>query len=72
MKRPVAAGFPDQVAGFVLIAPEAAGAAFGAVLFPFLGVEMPVLADRRDKFIAMGVAAQRKFGTAGKFESDFS
>jgi hypothetical protein len=33
---------------------------------------MPVLADRRDKFIAMGVAAQRKFGTAGKFESDFS
>jgi hypothetical protein len=33
---------------------------------------MPVLADRGNKFIAMGVAAQRKFGIAGKFEPDFS
>ena len=72
MKRPVTAGLPYQMAGFLLIAPEAAGAALGAVLFPLFGIEMPVLADRRDKFIAMGVAAQRKFGIAGKFEPDFS
>ncbi len=72
MKRPASARLSDEMADLLIVlAPEAAGAAFGAMGFPCHGIEMAVRPDRRYEFIAVVVAALGKIVIAGQLQPDF-